>query len=102
MRYGIMDQQRVNSPLEGRALGVRHSGGGAVNTGMFQSSPMGEWAPGPLGGLSMGGMNPGPGTLSFQNHFLNANQPPPQQNFMMHPSLTQQTTGGQSGKGGKK
>lgn len=70
---------------------------------MFSNSPMGEWAPGPSGGLMMGGMNPGPGTLNFGGSFMNAAQPAPQQNFMMHPGLEQQTGGPSGGgKGGKK
>lgn len=63
MRYGIMDQQRVASPMEGRGTGVRHAGGGAMGkAGM--NAPTGGFLRGPSGGLLMNGMNPNPGSLS--------------------------------------
>lgn len=65
MRYGPMEQQRVNSSLQGRGLGVRHQGGGATFNGGKGAAPTGGFlrAPGQAG-LQVMGMQPNPGALT--------------------------------------
>jgi len=71
--YSLADRMRVGSPLEGRGLGVRHAGGGAVDPngkGGGQKAPTGGMPAGPGGGRMAGGLSPAPGTLAQGNGAL--------------------------------
>jgi hypothetical protein len=63
MRYDTEQTQNAQSPLTGRGLGVRHSGGGDMSGGKKSDLPTGGFTQGPSGGLMMGAYNPSPGSL---------------------------------------
>ena len=63
MRYNAEQTQKAESPLNGRGLGVRHSGGGDMSQGKKADLPTGGYVQGPSGGLMMGNYNPSPGSL---------------------------------------
>lgn len=71
MRYGVMDQQRVASPMEGRGLGLRHSGGGDMGGKKGDvPTPTGGYMQSPMGGLQIGPYSPSPGSLSSETGLL--------------------------------
>lgn len=77
MRYGPMDRQRVDSPLTGRGTGLRHSGGGAMQSGKKGMAPTGGFmrAPGQAS-LQVNGMQPNPGALAPDQPMMSSSSEP--------------------------
>lgn len=67
MSYNAWQQQRADSPLTGRGLGVRHRGGGTMggSKGAKGATTTGGLAGNPAtGGLVAGSYTPPPGSLA--------------------------------------